>query len=70
MDEVEIAERNATGDPAQGLRASLSLRRLAERVEANHVTLAREAGWSWHEIGEALGVTRQAVHLKYGKDIR
>jgi biotin operon repressor len=25
------------------------------------------AGWSWPEVAEALGVTRQAVHKKHAK---
>lgn len=56
-----------TSDPARGLRAVGALHRLAERVEAVHVAKAREAGWSWEQIGDALGVTRQSVHAKYGK---
>jgi hypothetical protein len=55
-------------NPAIGLRASLALHRLAERVEANHVAAAREKGWSWQQIGDALGVTRQSVHTKYNKE--
>ena len=54
-------------DPAQGLRAVLALRRLAERLEAEQVALARRGGWSWREIGDALSVTRQSVHAKHGK---
>jgi len=46
----------------------LALHRLAERVEANHVAAAREKGWSWQQIGDALGVTRQSVHTKYNKE--
>jgi hypothetical protein len=38
------------------------------RVEANHVASAREKGWSWQQIGDALGVTRQSVHTKYNKE--
>jgi hypothetical protein len=52
-------------DPALGLRASLALHRLAERVEAQPVASAREKGWSWQQIGDALGITRQSVHTKY-----
>ena len=58
----------SSDDPAIGLRASLALHRLAERVEANHVASARGKGWSWQQIGDALGVTRQSVHAKYNKE--
>ncbi len=66
-----IEEFNTTlsaDDPAVGLRASLALHRLAERVEATHVARARERGWSWQQIGDALSVTRQSVHAKYSKE--
>jgi len=67
---VDLSAVLATGDPAAGLRAVLALRRLAERVEAQQVALAREQGWSWQQIGDALGVTRQSTHTKYGKGPR
>jgi Homeodomain-like domain len=67
---VDLSAVRATGDPAVGLRAVLALRRLAERVEAQQVALAREQGWSWQQIGDALGVTRQSIHTKYGKGPR
>lgn len=55
-------------DPSVGLRGVLALRRLAEQVEASHVLAARRQGWSWQQIGDALGVTRQSIHAKYGKE--
>jgi hypothetical protein len=58
----------ASEDPAMGLRATLALARLAEWVDANNVASAREKGWSWQQIGDALGVTRQSVHTKYNKE--
>ncbi|WP_040702896.1 helix-turn-helix domain-containing protein [Nocardiopsis salina] len=64
MDE-KMAEQGV-GGPEDGLRAVSALRRLAERVEAEQVVRARQAGWSWQQIGDALGVTRQSVHSKYG----
>lgn len=67
MDIEEFSENLLSDDPAIGLRASLALHRLAERVEAKNVAAAREKGWSWQQIGDALGVTRQSVHAKYGK---
>src|ERR1700751_157190 len=68
MDIEKLGGEVSSDDPAIGLRASLALHRLAERVEANHVASAREKGWSWQQIGDALGVTRQSVHTKYNKE--
>jgi Homeodomain-like domain len=67
MDVDQIATDIASEDPAPGLGASLALHRLAERVEAHQVVAARRQGWSWQQIGDALGITRQSVHAKYGK---
>lgn len=67
MDSDQTAAAVVETDPVTGLRAVAALRRLAERVEATHVAAARRAGWSWEQIGDALGVTRQSVHAKYGK---
>jgi hypothetical protein len=68
MDDEELGVHRSPEDPAVGLRASLALHRLAERVEADHVAAARAQGWSWQQIGDALGVTRQSVHTKYHKE--
>ena len=68
MDIEKLSVNLSSDDPAIGLRASLALHRLAERVEAKHVASAREKGWSWQQIGEALGVTRQSVHAKYNRE--
>ena len=61
----ELSERIRANDSAMGLRAVGALHRLAEQVEASSVALARERGWSWEQIGDALGVSRQSVHAKY-----
>ena len=61
--------RGATSnDPEVGLRAVAALRALAERLEVLQVQTARELGWSWQDIAERLGVTKQTVHRKYGRD--
>jgi hypothetical protein len=67
MNVEEIAAALDSDDPTVGLRASVALHRLAERVEAHAVARARHGNWSWQQIGDALGVTRQSVHAKYGK---
>lgn len=62
-----VADAASGSDPAVGLRAVRALQRLQERLEAIHVANAREQGWSWQAIAEALGVSRQAVHQKYNR---
>ena len=57
-------------DPREGLEAVVSLRRLLEALEAAQVENAFVAGWSWAEIAEVLGVSRQAVHKKHAGRIR
>jgi hypothetical protein len=65
-DGVQLAQEASSRDPAVGLRAVRALRELAERLEALQVQSARDQGWSWQEIAVCLGVSRQAVHKKYG----
>ncbi len=65
LDDMAESDEVATADPAVGLRAVRALQRLQERLEAVHVANAREQGWSWQDIADALGVSRQAVHQKY-----
>jgi DNA-binding NarL/FixJ family response regulator len=64
---LEIAEGAASNDPDVGLRAVAALRALTERLEILQVENARKLGWSWQEIAERLGVTKQTVHRKHGK---
>lgn len=64
-DMTEMMTAADSRDPAEGLRAVVLMRRMAEALEAEHVVAARRAGWTWEAIGDALGVSRQAVHKKY-----
>jgi DNA-directed RNA polymerase specialized sigma24 family protein len=66
--ESELATAASASDPKTGLRAVRALRRLLEELERTQVLRARRQGWSWQEIGEALDVSRQAVHKKYGRE--
>ncbi len=56
-----------TGGPADRLASVVALRELADRLEDSGVEQAMREGWSWSEVAEALGVTRQAVHKKHLK---
>ena len=42
-------------------------RQLTERLEILQVDNARALGWSWQQIAERLGVTKQTVHRKHGR---
>ncbi|WP_027657336.1 hypothetical protein [Salinispora vitiensis] len=54
-------------DPGAALAAVTALRRLADQLEDSAVERAMRSGWSWPQVAEALGVTRQAVHKKHAK---
>ena len=65
MQAAGLAEEATSADPRVGLRAVAALRRLLERLEALHVRSARRQGWSWQDIADELGVSKQAVHKKH-----
>ena len=62
---TNLASAADNKDPDVGLRAVAALRRLLEGLEAVQVRNARNQGWSWQDIAESLGVSRQAVHKKH-----
>ncbi|MDQ6752627.1 MAG: AsnC family protein [Actinomycetota bacterium] len=53
--------------PAEALYAVAELHREVGRTEAALVRRARQAGLSWEAVALCLGVSKQAVHKKYGK---
>lgn len=53
------------GGVADGLAAVGALRELADRLEDAEVERALREGWTWTQIADALGITRQAVHKKH-----
>lgn len=59
---IEIPEAD---DPAEALAAVLALRRLADGLERAAVRRAIASGWSWAQVADALGVTRQAAHKRH-----
>jgi len=65
--EIPTAQQLGSQGLADRLAAVRALRRLADQLEDAAVEEAMRAGWSWPEVAEALGVTRQAVHKKHAK---
>jgi hypothetical protein len=63
----DVAQAAGSADPEVGLRAVAALRVLTERLEILQVDNARRLGWSWQDIADRLGVTKQTVHRKHGK---
>jgi hypothetical protein len=62
---TQVAAAAAHDDPEIGLAAVVALRQLLDQLEALQVAAAREQGWTWQRIADALRVTRQSVHHKY-----
>lgn len=57
-------------DPEAALAAVVSLRRAAARLEVTAVTEAIGQGWTWAQVGEALGITAQAAHKRFATEVR
>lgn len=51
-------------EPAEALAAVVALRLMADRLEIRAVQAALNQGWSWSEVAEALGVSKQAAHRR------
>lgn len=56
-------------DPAEALAAVAALRRHADQLEAGAVASAIGQGWSWAQVAQALGVSRQAAHKRHARRV-
>ena len=64
---AELVRIPSPDDPAEALAAVVALRRLAEQLERAAVARAIAEGWTWAQVAEALGVTRQAAHKRHAR---
>lgn len=53
-------------DPIDALEAITGLRQDLVEAEDHAALLARQDGATWQEIADALGITRQAAHQRWG----
>jgi hypothetical protein len=53
-------------DPLRALQAAHDLRILLGLAEVGAVRHARRAGWTWSDVGECLGFTKQAAQQRFG----
>jgi hypothetical protein len=60
---------DAARDPLQALRASVDVQRQAASLVDAAVAQARDAGSTWRDIGELLGISRQAAFQRFGRPI-
>ena len=65
-----MAPALADDPPVERFASVRALRDLADRLEDAAVEEAVELNWSWSEIAEALGVTRQAAHKKHARRLK
>lgn len=63
----DVADAPPLDDPAAAIAAVIALRRLADRLEREAVDHAIEQRWTWAQIAQALGVTRQAAHKRHAR---
>lgn len=61
---INLKSLPSPNDPAEALAAVVALRLLADKLERSAVNAALEQGWSWSQIAEALGVSKQAAHKR------
>lgn len=56
--------------PEEAFAAVSSLRMVADKLERSAVKQALLQGWTWAQIAEALGVTKQAAHKRHAAFIK
>lgn len=65
-----IKSRPSPDNPEEALAAVVALRHMAEQLERKAVKEAIAQGWSWSQVAEALGVSKQAAHKRHAAKIQ
>ena len=58
--------RTAADNPLRDLKEVVKERKALDKREAALVKKARKAGYVWEDIAAAMGVSKQAVHKRFG----
>ncbi len=69
MTRTAVGTDGDDGDPLEGLRALEAQRHELFDLERRLVMRARVGGASWKRIGAALGVSGQAAHKRFRRDV-
>ena len=69
-DQVRLEVELASDDPLGQLRGLRAANRQLDAWQREAIARAREGGASWSDIGDALGVTKQAAWSSYNQDVR
>ncbi len=57
----------ASGSVFVAMSSVAALRHTVEMLEQEIVAFARGEGWSWRDVGDALGVTRSAAQQRFAQ---
>jgi hypothetical protein len=60
-------EEVASGSVFEAMSSVAALRHTVELLEQEIVAYARGEGWSWRDVGDALGVTRSAAQQRFAQ---
>lgn len=66
---IKLKSLPSSDSPAEALAAVVALRLMADKLEYSAVKAALEQEWSWSQIAEALGVSKQAAHKRLASSL-